>query len=88
MKNKVLVIGEVCTDIFKYGTTNRKSPEGNGPVFITTNIVESNGMAGNTVSNLEDMGLDVDTHFDNGDITKIRYVNRDTNELFLRVDEN
>lgn len=88
MKNKVLVIGELCTDVFKYGITNRKSPEGNGPVFIPTNIVESNGMAGNTAMNLKAMGLDVDTHFDNGSITKTRYVNRDTNELYLRVDEN
>ena len=88
MRNKVLVIGELCTDVFKYGITNRKSPEGNGPVFITTNIVESSGMAGNTASNLEAMGLDVDTHFDNGDITKTRYVNSGTNELYLRVDEN
>ena len=88
MKNKVLVIGELCTDVFMYGITNRKSPEGNGPVFIPINIVESNGMAGNTAMNLEAMGLDVDTYFDNGSITKTRYVNRDTNELYLRVDEN
>ena len=33
-QNKVLVIGEVCTDIFRYGITSRKSPEGNGPVFL------------------------------------------------------
>jgi D-beta-D-heptose 7-phosphate kinase/D-beta-D-heptose 1-phosphate adenosyltransferase len=86
MKNKVLVIGELCTDVFKYGITNRKSPEGNGPVFIQTDVVSSNGMAGNTASNLEAMGLDVDTYFDNGKIMKTRYVNRDTNELYLRVD--
>ena len=88
MKNKVLVIGELCTDVFKYGITNRKSPEGNGPVFIQTDIVSGNGMAGNTAMNLEAMGLDVDTYFDNGKITKTRYVNKDTNELYLRVDEN
>ena len=86
MKNKVLVIGEFCTDVFKYGVTNRKSPEGNGPVFVQTNIVVGNGMAGNTARNLEAMGLDVDTYFDNGTIMKTRYVNRDTNELYLRVD--
>ena len=86
MRNKVLVIGELCTDVFKYGVTNRKSPEGNGPVFIQTDIVSSNGMAGNTAMNLEAMGLDVDTYFDNGKIMKTRYVNRDTNELYLRVD--
>jgi D-beta-D-heptose 7-phosphate kinase/D-beta-D-heptose 1-phosphate adenosyltransferase len=86
MRNKALVIGELCTDVFKYGVTNRKSPEGNGPVFVQTDIVSSNGMAGNTAMNLEAMGLDVDTYFDNGKIMKTRYVNRDTNELYLRVD--
>jgi bifunctional ADP-heptose synthase (sugar kinase/adenylyltransferase) len=34
------------------------------------------------------MGLDVDTYFDDGMITKTRYVNQNTNELYLRVDEN
>ncbi len=86
MKNRVLVIGELCTDVFKYGITNRKSPEGNGPVFIQTDMVSGNGMAGNTAMNLEAMGLEVDTYFDNGKIMKTRYVNRDTNELYLRVD--
>jgi len=86
MRNKVLVIGELCTDVFKYGITNRKSPEGHAPVFVQTDIVSGNGMAGNTAMNLEAMGLDVDTYFDNGTIMKTRYVNRDTNELYLRVD--
>ena len=87
-KYKVLVIGEVCTDIFWYGITSRKSPEGNGPVFLPIDELKvwSKGMAGNTASNLEAMGLDVDTYFDNGKIMKTRYVNRDTNELYLRVD--
>jgi bifunctional ADP-heptose synthase (sugar kinase/adenylyltransferase) len=89
-KYKVLVIGEVCTDIFRYGTTSRKSPEGNGPVFLPIDELKvwGKGMAGNTASNLQSMGLVVDTYFDNGMITKTRYVNRDTNELYLRVDEN
>ena len=86
MRNKVLVIGELCFDVFKYGITNRKSPEGNGPVFVQTDMISGNGMAGNTAMNLEAMGLDVDTYFDNGKIMKTRYVNRDTNELYLRVD--
>lgn len=86
MRNKVLVIGELCTDVFKYGITNRKSPEGNGPVFIQTDMVSGSGMAGNTAMNLEAMGLDVDTYFDNGKIMKTRYVNKETNELYLRVD--
>ena len=86
--SKVLVIGESCTDIFVYGTSKRKSPEGNGPVFVPISETYGLGMAGNTANNLMAMGLDVDTYFDKGNITKTRYVNKDTNELYLRLDEN
>ena len=88
MRNKVLVIGERCTDVFVYGISNRKSPEGNGPVFVPIDENKGLGMAGNTANNIMAMGLDVDTYFDKGNITKTRYVNKDTNELYLRVDEN
>ena len=88
MRNKVLVIGERCTDVFVYGISKRKSPEGNGPVFVPIDENKGLGMAGNTANNLMAMALDVDTYFDKGNITKTRYVNKDTNELYLRVDEN
>ena len=84
--SKVLVIGERCTDIFVYGISKRKSPEGNGPVFVPISETYGLGMAGNTANNLMAMGLDVDTYFDNGKIMKTRYVNKETNELYLRVD--
>lgn len=87
-KNKVLVIGETCTDVFVYGTSKRKSPEGNGPVFEPTKEIYGNGMASNTASNLSAMGIDVDLFVDNGNITKTRYVDEQTNELYIRVDEN
>jgi bifunctional ADP-heptose synthase (sugar kinase/adenylyltransferase) len=86
MMSKVLVIGERCTDIFVYGISKRKSPEGNGPVFVPISETYGLGMAGNTANNLMAMGLDVDTYFDNGKIMKTRYVNKETNELYLRVD--
>ena len=86
--SRVLVIGERCTDIFVYGISKRKSPEGNGPVFVPISETYGLGMAGNTSNNLMAMGLDVDTYFDKGNITKTRYVNKDTNELYLRLDEN
>lgn len=87
--SKVLVIGESCTDIFIYGKSNRKSPEGNGPVFIPTKEVYGAGMAGNSSNNLASMGVDVDL-FSNEHIetTKTRFVNEDTNELYMRLDEN
>ena len=84
--NRVLVIGESCTDVFVYGISKRKSPEGNGPVFVPISETYGLGMAGNTANNLMAMCLDVDTYFDNGKIMKTRYVNKETNELYLRVD--
>jgi D-beta-D-heptose 7-phosphate kinase/D-beta-D-heptose 1-phosphate adenosyltransferase len=86
--NKVLVIGESCTDIFIYGTSERKSPEGMGPVFIPYHETYGAGMAANVANNLGAMGIDVDIYSDTGNIIKSRYVNKDTNELYLRVDEN
>jgi bifunctional ADP-heptose synthase (sugar kinase/adenylyltransferase) len=88
MSNKILVIGESCTDVFVYGKVTRKSPEGNGPVFIPTKEVYNGGMAINTANNLSALGINVDIYSDNGSITKTRYVNADTNELYIRVDEN
>lgn len=86
-KYKVLVIGESCTDVFIYGTSKRKSPEGNGPVFEPKEEVYGRGMAENTALNLSSMAVDVDIFSDNGNITKTRYVDEATNELYLRVDE-
>jgi bifunctional ADP-heptose synthase (sugar kinase/adenylyltransferase) len=87
-KYKVLVIGESCKDIFIYGKSKRKSPEGSGPVFIPNTEVIGLGMASNTAHNLLAMGVDVDLYSDSGNITKTRYVDEDTNELYIRVDEN
>lgn len=87
-KIKVLVIGENCTDIHVYGSSERKSPEGNGPVFKPTYEKYSAGMVANTANNLTAMGIDVDIFTDKGEITKTRYIDEKTNELYIRVDEN
>lgn len=86
--NKVLVIGEQCTDIFVYGTSKRKSPEGNAAVFIPIREVYGAGMAANTAKNLAAMKLVVQLVSDYGNITKTRYVDEESNKLYLRVDEN
>jgi bifunctional ADP-heptose synthase (sugar kinase/adenylyltransferase) len=88
MMSRVLVIGETCTDIFVYGSSERKSPEGNGPVFVPISETYGLGMASNVMNNLKGMGIDTDLFSDNGSIVKTRYVNINTNELYLRVDEN
>jgi len=86
--NKVLVIGENCTDVLVYGVSERKSPEGNAPVFKPLYEKYSAGMVANTANNLGAMGVDVDIFTDTGNITKTRYIDEYTNELYLRVDDH
>src|SRR5210317_545454 len=85
--SKVLVIGENCIDVFVYGFSERKSPEGDGPVFVPKREVFNDGMAYNSANNLSSQGVDVDIISNTEEITKTRYVDADTNKLFLRVDE-
>jgi len=84
----ILVIGEHCTDVFIYGNSIRKSPEGDAPVFTPVREVYNDGMALNTYNNLIALGVNASYYVDNGRIEKVRYVNDSTNELYLRVDEN
>lgn len=86
--NKVLIIGENCIDVFVYGYSKRKSPEGDGMVFTPTKEVYADGMAYNTANNIVAMGLDVDIITNTEEITKRRYLDNESNYLFLRVDEN
>jgi bifunctional ADP-heptose synthase (sugar kinase/adenylyltransferase) len=86
--SKVLIIGENCIDVFVYGQSKRKSPEGDGAVFNPIKEVYADGMAYNTANNIVAMGLDVDIITNTEEITKRRYLDIDTNHLFLRVDEN
>ena len=85
--SKVLVIGENCIDVFIYGFSERQSPEGDAPVFVPKREVFNDGMAYNSANNLSSQGVDVDIISNTEEITKTRYVDADTNKLFLRVDE-
>ena len=85
--NKVLVLGEICDDIFIYGSASRLCPDVPAPVFKTSKKVVNKGMAGNTISNLESLGCEVDSITQINSITKTRYVDEKLNYTFLRVDE-
>jgi len=86
--NKVLVIGDSCTDIFIYGNIDRISPEAPIPVFKPTHQTENGGMAKNVLSNLVALGVDTDIITNLNDIKKIRYVDNRSNQMILRVDEH
>ena len=85
---KILVIGDSCTDIFKYGKVTRIAPEAPVPIIVPERETSNPGMAGNVVANLKALGAEVDFVTNQTEIRKVRYVCSKYNHLLLRVDEN
>lgn len=87
---KVLLIGDICTDIFVRGECNRISPEAPCIVFTDGKAETSLGMAANVRSNILSLSTDLDVHTlfpDTGSI-KIRYIDYKSNQHLLRVDND
>jgi D-beta-D-heptose 7-phosphate kinase/D-beta-D-heptose 1-phosphate adenosyltransferase len=86
---KLVVIGDVCKDIFIYGECKRLSPEAPVPVFTPVSKTVNLGMSGNVMINLRTLvGYDDIQFFrQKEEITKTRYVDNKSNHMFLRVDE-
>jgi bifunctional ADP-heptose synthase (sugar kinase/adenylyltransferase) len=92
-KNKILVIGERCIDLFNYVNVERLSPEAPVPIVTISHTTDNFGMAGNVYENLKSLTkskeIAIDTIFQEGSSPlKIRYVDEKTNHYFLRVDKN
>lgn len=85
---KILVIGDSCVDIFRYGKVDRLAPEAPIPIIVPEKETSNPGMAGNVVANLKSLGATVDFITNQKEIRKIRYVCSKYNHLLLRVDEN
>jgi len=85
---KILVIGDSCKDIFRYGKVNRLAPEAPVPIIVPEKETSNPGMAGNVVANLKKLGASIDFITNKNEIFKIRYVCSKYNHLLLRVDEN
>lgn len=83
----ILVIGDSCTDVFKYGHVPRLAPEGPAPVFNPIQTKHNGGMALNVQENIEAIGAKVKLITQTENIIKTRYVDERTNSLLLRVDE-
>tara|TARA_R100001594_G_scaffold149911_2_gene209161 strand:+ start:2090 stop:2827 length:738 start_codon:yes stop_codon:yes gene_type:complete len=86
----ILIIGESCRDIFHYGDCTRLCPEAPVPVFNTIDIVENGGMAMNVYNNVMAMGAsgNIETNKNWHDITKTRFVDKRSNHMFMRLDQN
>ena len=87
---KILVIGESCLDVFVYGKVDRLEPAAPVPVVQTLEVKENGGMAMNVKNNFASLGLEVDilTNENWKEIKKTRIVEKKTNHMFLRWDQN
>lgn len=87
---KILVIGESCKDVFKYGKCERLDPAAPAIVFNPIETKENGGMAMNVFNNLKSLGTDVEIHTNNNwsIVTKTRFVDKKTNYILLREDNN
>lgn len=86
---KVLVVGELCEDIFIYGECKRLCPEAPVPVMNPVQTVQNKGMSGNVVENLRalDDNLYIDHWSQTERVIKTRFVDVKTNHMFLRLDD-
>ena len=85
---KVLVIGDGCSDVFRYGTCDRLSPEAPVPVMKPTSTTGNGGMAINVYENLKALGIEADIITNDIRPVKTRYVDEVSNQMLLRVDES
>lgn len=84
----VTVIGETCQDVYVYGRCSRLCPEAPVPIFVKEIEHSNAGMAGNVVANLRALGVEAELCTHPETIRKTRLVERSSNHMFLRVDED
>jgi D-beta-D-heptose 7-phosphate kinase/D-beta-D-heptose 1-phosphate adenosyltransferase len=84
---KVLLIGDDCIDVYRYGTIDRISPEAPVPIFKFSHQEKRPGMAGNVRENLEKLGCEV-TFLSNGTSVKTRLIDMRSRQHIVRMDED
>jgi len=84
---KILLLGDNCTDVYRFGTIDRLSPEAPVPVFVPSYTEERQGMAGNVFNNLEALGCEVTYQFRETS-TKTRLIDRRSKQHIVRIDND
>lgn len=85
--SRVLLLGDNCTDVYRYGTVDRISPEAPVPVFRFTHEETKPGMAGNVCENLKNLGCEVRGYLGDPSI-KTRFIDVRSRQHVLRVDDD
>ncbi len=85
---KILVIGETCLDRFVYCHAERLAPDLPVPVLSVIEETENPGMAKNVERNIKAIYEHCELITNPGweKVTKTRYVHRNSNHTFIRID--
>lgn len=85
---RVLLIADICKDIYHMGYADRISPEAPVPVFIQDHNIVSDGMGLNVYNNLKKLQLAVTPIYPTRVSFKHRYVDLKSKQQLIRVDED
>jgi len=84
---KILLIGDDCLDVYKYGKVNRLSPEAPVPIFVPEYETKTPGMAANVKRNLEAFGCEV--YYLHGTMSlKTRLIESRSKQHIVRIDND
>lgn len=86
-KFNILLIGDSCSDEYRFGTVERISPEAPVPVFNYRYKQVKPGMAANVRENLNTLGCKVEC-FLGPESIKTRYIDLRSHQHLLRVDDD
>lgn len=86
-KFKILVVGDLCDDVYQYGEVDRLSPEAPVPVFKISHTITKPGMAANVAENLKNLGCEV-TSIVGSKSTKTRLIDSRSGQHITRIDND
>jgi bifunctional ADP-heptose synthase (sugar kinase/adenylyltransferase) len=88
---KILIIGEECLDLYRFGNCERLSAEAPVPIMLQTRMETKAGMAANVARNIESLGHQTHTVSNGSQIVKERFICStvaNVSQQILRVDSN
>ncbi|NBP01221.1 MAG: hypothetical protein EBU90_13990 [Proteobacteria bacterium] len=84
----ILLIGDICKDVYHYGNVNRINPEAPVPILELSRTITLEGMAANVGKNLTMLGANVTQVVGNQNSIKTRFIDDRSGHQLLRVDED
>ncbi len=85
---KILVIGESCLDLYRFGRCERLSVEAPVPILLQTKTESKPGMAANVSLNIKSLGYETVIVTNESEIIKERFLDERFSQQILRVDSN